>query len=668
MCIWNDLIDKHCPERCVQTRRPHCPWVQDVMPELREAISAKNAAKADWRAFKLPEDRALYQSLKKRVNSILIQAHRNFNCEQLLSKDFRGFWSTMRRFNMSSGTESDDLSVPDPDEVNEFFSTVGSRIAAGVTVSCDEPRPVRPTRVCAAQFELTPATLTELSTAIGGMKNTKSVGVDGVPLLALKKCFPVIGPMLLRIVNASIVSGTFPSAWKTACIVPIFKSGDRSVPSNFRPISLLSVLSKVTEKIVCSQLMDYLVNNAILSDTQYAYRPAHSTEDALIDAVTWVSNNTDQGYVSSITTVDLSKAFDSVDHGVLLEKLAWCGISHHWFASYLADRKQLVRGGTTCLPVTNGVPQGSIIGPVLFSIFTNDLTNFIPCEKIISYADDTSLLDKALPNEACLSDLKDRVQDSLSALEEWFSRNSLKMNVAKTDFIIIGTKHTTQNLAARVNLHVSGSEICPSKTIKILGVTLDQTLSWENHISAVVGKCFGALISLNRFRHHFTPEALRLIIQAHVLSHVTYCLPVWGSANKTQKARVQKVLNFAARVITGARKRDHVTPALRSLGWPMIQEMITERDCLKVHRAIHATRAPAALRSLFVPRSHVSVRKTRASDRQLQLPRCRLETTKRSFQYRAIAGWNALSPSALECPTYGALKAHLRKRRAKKAA
>ena len=161
-------------------------------------------------------------------------------------------------------------------------------------------------------------TLPELSAAVKGLRNTRSFVVDGVPLFAIKNCFPVVGPLLLRIVNASLVSGVFPSAWKTACVVPLFKSGDRTQPNNFRPISLLSVFSKVTEKLVCSQLMNYVDRTAILTDSQYAYRPAHSAEGAVIDAVTWVTDNTDQGLVSSITTLDLSKAFDSVDHGVLL--------------------------------------------------------------------------------------------------------------------------------------------------------------------------------------------------------------------------------------------------------------------------------------------------------------------------------------------------------------
>ena len=665
MRIWNSSADKHCPERSVRTRRPHCPWVQDVLPELREAIVAKNTARADWQAFGQPDDKALYVSLKKQVSSILITAHRNFNCQQLLSNDFRGFWNTMRKFSLSSGSvsEPDDVTVPDPDVLNEFFSTVGSRVAAGVSVSDREPRPVRPARVCATLFQLTPVTLTELSAAVRDMKSSGAVGVDGIPLLAVRRCWPVIGPRLLCIVNASLVSGVFPSAWKTACVLPIFKSGDRTVPSNFRPISLLSVLSKATEKVVCNQLVSYLVCNSILADSQYAYRPSHSTEDALIDAVTWVSNNTDQGLLSSITTVDLSKAFDSVDHGVLIEKLAWCGVPSHWFESYLTDRRQMVRGGTSTLPVTHGVPQGSLVGPVLFSVLTNDMANFIPFGKIISYADDTNILDRAHPTDDSLSDLKDRVEDSLSALERWFSQNSLKMNATKTNFMIIGTKQSVKNHSSHLTLRVSGSQVQPSQTMKILGVTLDQTLSWDSHISNVVGKCFGSLISLNRFRHHFTPAALQLIIQAHVLSHITYCLPVWGGARKTQQARVQKVLNFAARVITGKRKRDHISPAMRSLEWPTFQEMVTERDLINVHRAVHDGRAPAALRSLFVQRNRVSVRNTRAHERCLQLPRCKLEATKRSFAYRAASGWNALPASALECPTRGAFKAQLRRRR-----
>ena len=660
MEIWDDLINKHCPERVVKTGgSPRCPWIQEV-PGLREAMSEREAARAEWYACRSrlngdhrdsepPAELARYRQLRNQVKSLLSRGHQDFNCRQLLTKNHKGFWSTLRKFYKGSGNEDGGELPIDPDVLNEHFSSVGARIASSLLNddTNEAKSPARPTRVCAAQFQLVPATIPELSAAVRDMSNSNAVGIDGIPLIAVRKCLSALAPILLRIINKSLVSGVFPTLWKTACVVPIHKSGDPTSPGNYRPISLLSVLSKITEKIVCGQLMKYLCSNSILSDTQYAYRPCHSTEDAMLDFINHVHKNMDDGLVTSVTAIDLSKAFDSVHHGLLLEKLGWYGVSPHWFASYLNQRRQTVRGGTGILPVTHGVPQGSLVGPLLFSMFTNDLSNFIPHGKLISYADDTQIIDECSPTSSNLVELKGRAEETLRELQSWFRRNSLKMNASKTDFILIGTKNSIKQ-TADFRIQISETLLAPSKTIKILGILVDQTLSWEHHISKVVQKCFATLVAINRFRHHFTPEALRLIIQSHVLPHVGYCLPAWGGANKTQLRRVQKAINFAARVVTGTRKRQHITPALRTLKWHNIETSIAEQDCLKICKAVYVNQTPAALKRMLIPRESISLRETRNSATQLQLPRCRLESTKRAFPYRAIAQWNALPQEILQ--------------------
>ena len=216
------------------------------------------------------------------------------------------------------------------------------------------------------------------------------------------------------------------------------------------------------------------------------------------------------------------------------------------------------------------------------------------------------------------------------------------MNVAKTDFILIGTSSALQRVSD-FKLDFCESSLEPSDNIKVLGVKIDQTLSWQKHVTEVLRRCYSILSSLNRFRRHFSAEALILIIQAHVFSQILYCLPVWGGACKNQISRVQKVINFAARVVTGTRRHEHITPTLSALQWPTIEELIKERDCLKVFRALNNCDAPKALKRMFHQRSDITTRVTRlACTNRLHLPKVRLSITQRSFPYRAATEWNRL--------------------------
>ena len=397
------------------------------------------------------------------------------------------------------------------------------------------------------------------------------------------------------------------------------------------------------EKLVCTQLSTYLDHCHLLSSSQYAYRTGHSTEDALTDAVEWMTRRVDDGDVVAVTSVDLSRAFDSVDHDVLLTKLCWYGIDPSWFRSYLVGRRQVVRGGSLSLPLSHGVPQGSLVGPILFSIFTNDLPSYLPHGRLVSYADDTQLLDSAHPKN--LSILKARQEETLRAVLSFFTSNSLKMNPSKTTLLLVGT---TQNLKKTSSFHLNlpGHVLTPSPFVKMLGVTLDPTLSWEKHISNVVKKCNSILLCLYKIRHHLSPDILNILIQCHAFPHILYCLSVWGGAAACHLHRVQKVVNFGARVVSGVRKYDHISPTLAALGWSSVRELVERRDNIGVYRALRDPRAPAAVRSLFVPRAVVSQRTTRSTEAgALELPAFRLTMARRAFSYRAASSWNRLSPA-----------------------
>ena len=401
----------------------------------------------------------------------------------------------------------------------------------------------------------------------------------------------------------------------------------------------------MTERVVCDQLTKYLYDHSILCEEQHGFRPGHSTETAMLDTVMYLSESLDKRKVASLTTIDTSKAFDSVEHDRLLEKLGWYGIDHHWFSGWLYGRRQRVRNGKNVEPLSHGVIQGSILGPILFLLFTNDFASHVTGCKLIMYADDVQFIHTCHPSS--LRQLKKDIEKGLTIADSWFSQNSLRINPAKTDFMLV---HSQQRRSmGTFSIDFGSSTIQPSQSVKVLGVIVDKNMTWESHVSTVIKRCYACICGLSKFSRRLTENVKKSLIEALVFPHLLYCLTVWGSCSSAQKYRIQKVINRCAQIVKGARRYDHVTPLMAELEWQSFDDLLDQRDLAAMHRILHSDRSPAGLKERVNYRGNVSGRVTRGTvDRRLELPRVRTELARRCFAFRAVAAWNRRSAAAQE--------------------
>ena len=494
------------------------------------------------------------------------------------------------------------------------------------------------------------------------MNKNKSTGPYSIPVYLLKILSTYIAEPLATLVNSSFENGIFPDKLKIGKVNPLHKKESTDSPSNYRPISILSVFSKIIEKLMHKRLYNFLDTFELLYPLQFGFREKHSTMHALLSLTEAIKHSIDSGNFGCGIFLDLQKAFDTVNHKILLGKLEHYGIrgtALDWFQSYLSGRQQyvVINGHISdSLPITCGVPQGSVLGPLLFLIYMNDLPNVSKVLQFYLFADDTSIYFDA--NE--LNHLQKVVNKELRKVRKWLEANRLALNISKTNYVIFHSNSKKINDFIRIKL--GRKAITRMNYVKYLGVLIDSTLSWKPHVTELSKKLSRNCAIFFKIRHYVNPETLRLLYYSLFYSFLSYGVSVWGLTHPTILDPIVKLQKKVVRAITFQDKHAHSTPlffqlkTLKLFDIHSLHLLCFVYDCIK-------GQSLACFGEIFTPLQSMHQHFTRQVSKG-NIFMERVNTTqygKRSVRYAGAMLWNTLPVCIRESSSKVVFKKNLQK-------
>ena len=391
---------------------------------------------------------------------------------------------------------------------------------------------LRKIRMCQDSIFLAPTTGEEIRRLIEKLPNKTSSSYDRINNIILKELKDIICLPVAKFFNRSMTEGKFPECMKLAEVVPLHKGGKTNIPNNYRPISLLMTLSKILEKIMYKRVYTFLIDTNQLYSSQYGFRSQHSCDHAINELLCAIIKNLERQWTTISIFLDLSKAFDTLEHSTIFKKLDRYGIrgqALEWFKNYLTNHTLRVKckTGDKCLetisdtyPVEYGAPQGSCLGPLLFLIFCNDLQYHLSYLNCIQFADDTTLY----IGHYNMKYLKFMIETDLENISDWFRANKLTLNVAKTNCLVFGKKSPELTTALSIN----GEQMHVTNTTKFLGVWIDNNLNWNHHLEHLKNRLKSRLCMLRRGINMLTTHAKKILYHAQIESLLTYGLATWG--------------------------------------------------------------------------------------------------------------------------------------------
>ena len=597
----NNLIDKYMPLRKMTKKEVKLMFKPWITPDILKSMKERDSLKYQYNHTKDQTKKSdLDKKYKEAKNRIIENTRQNKKTyfQEFFAKnanDIKNTWKGIRNLiNIKNKNKTQPKSlivnnktITDPKKVsntfNDYFSTIASNLQKKIhyygkdfSKFLKDPNPV--------SFFIRPTNEIEVINNINNLNGNKALGPTSIPTNIFHLIKLNIAKPLAEIINLSFETGIYIDVLKISKVAPIFKEkGSELEHCNYRPISLLSNINKIIEKIMHERLYSFFEQHKCIYELQYGFRAKHSTSHALIDLIEDVRKSIDQNLYAVGVFIDLQKAFDTVDHKILLQKLDHYGVrgkANDWFKSYLSNRQQFVTiNGTDSdwKPMTYGVPQGSVLGPLLFLMYINDLYQSIKYSTTRHYADDTCLLNK----NKSLKRLKKLLNLDLKILTAWLKANKISLNASKTEILIF--RNPKKPLNYDLKLKLDGHRLYQSKYVKYLGVLIDPYLRWDYHIKTLAPKLSRAVGMLAKMRHFLTTEILRNLYFGIFYSIMTYGAQVWGQHNNAHVRRISKLNDKAIRIMNFAKYHDDPSEHYKNLNILKFQDIIKLNNYLYIH-------------------------------------------------------------------------------------
>ena len=561
------------------------PKYQRYLEYRNNYNSLKRAAKQTYYAEKINNFRGNSKKLWALLNHML--GKRNDKC--LPTDSFVIDEKTITNFKLIS------------DGFCKYFTNVSKELAQKIVKSKKTFEEYLPGPIGESLF-LSPTNENEIYSLIASLPNKSSSGYDGVSNILLKSLSQQLLVPLCIVFNKSMAEGIFPEKMKISEIIPLYKTKDKHLMTNYRPVSLLPVISKVLEKLVHKRTYNFLTRNNILYESQYGFRNKHSTINAVTELIGNILNGFEKNQVTVCLFLDLSKAFDTLEHSTLLAKLENYGIrgvALNWFTSYLSNRSHYVKyngikSGMNKIPIKYGVPQGSVLGPLLYLIFCNDLHKCIEESNLIMFADDSSI-SKTHEN---IKYIFETLSKELTIVIDWFRANKLSLNLNKTNYIVFKPKSMQIDLDG---LEISfGNEIIERVDVtKFLGLLVDMNLNWNQHMSKTQTKLSQSLYLLRNFKNTIPLWAMRNVYQAHFHSHINYGLILWGPmSSKSNLKKLTILQNKALRAVANKKYNSAINPICKKYNVMKLADMV-DMELSKMSFQVANNLLPEPILNLF---------------------------------------------------------------------